>query len=210
MFERVIRVMAFDEDFTCDICGNPFCFDCPSFRDELLLEPKEKEPIGICTVAIEDEHDRELFEDDSDDSSGDDPLLKLSKVSKEKLIDGLFSYELKLHALRKKMKLLKKEKGDLSHELSKLKTSMNAYDSLLVDMENLNNSFAYLKFENELLKSNTSMPCDSCVALHHELDNAKLEIGNFISMASDDCDSCIGMLAEFEKLKLTNSIHLEQ
>ena len=29
-------------------------------------------------------------------------------------------------------------------------------------------------------------------------------------MARDDCDSCVGMLADFEKLKLTNSFHLEQ
>ena len=92
------------------------------------MEPEEKEPSGICTVAIEDEHDGELFDDDS---SEDDPLLELSKVSKERLINVLYSYDLKLIALKKKVKLLEKEKGDLSHELSELKTSMYAYDSLL-------------------------------------------------------------------------------
>ena len=96
MFECAIFMMAVEEEFSCDICGELFCFDCPSFRDEICLEPEEKEPIGTCAVVIEDEHDGELFEDDHDDSSEDDPLLKLSKVSKEKLIDGLFSYELKL------------------------------------------------------------------------------------------------------------------
>ena len=105
---------------------------------------------------------------------------------------------------------LEREKGDLSHELTELKTSMCTYDSLLLDMDNLSDSLACLRSENELLKSNASMPCDSCVALHHELDNAKLEIGNLTSMARNNCDSCVGMLADFEKLKLTNSFHLEQ
>lgn len=210
MLEHAIFMMSIEEEFSCNICGDLFCFDCPSFKDEIRMEPEEKEPIGICCVAIEDEHDEELFEDDHDDSSEDDPLLKLSKVSKEKLINGLLSYDLKLHALRKEIKLLEREKGDLSNELVKLKTSMCAFDSLLVDIDNLSNSLACLKSENELLKSNASMPCDSCIALHHELDNAKLEIGNFRSMTRNDCDSCVGMLAEFEKLKLTNSIHLEQ
>ena len=202
----------FARDQICGMCGTRghFTYMCSNFKRQFSMEPEEKEPIGICGVAIENEHNGELSEDDHDDSSEDDPLLKLSKVSKEKLIDGLYSYELKLHALRKKIKLLEREKGDLSHELVKLKTSMYDFDSLLVDMDNLNNSLACLKSENELLKSNASMPCDSCVALHDELDSAKLEIGNFRSMARDDCDSCIDMLAEFDKLKLTNSFYLEQ
>ena len=210
MFEDAIMVLSVQEGFSCDICGGLFGFDCPSFRDETRLEPKEKEPIGMCAAAVEDELDGELFEDDHDDSSEDDPLLELSKVSKEKLVNVLYSYDSKLLALRIKMKLLEREKGDLSNELSNLKISMCAYDSLLIDMDNLNNSLACLKAENELLKSNASMPCDSCVALHHELDNAKLEIGNLTSMARNKCDSYVGMLVEFDKLKLTNSIHLEQ
>lgn len=129
---------------------------------------EEKELDGMCGVAIQkrvkDDHYKSK---DVEELSKDDLLHELSKVSKEKLIDGLVSYESKMHALRTKVKLLEREKSDLSHELAKLKTSLYAFDSLLVDMDNLNNSFACLKYENELLKSNAPMSCDSCVVLHH-------------------------------------------
>ena len=88
---------------------------CSSFKHKFPMEPEEKEPIDICCVAIEDDHEGELFEDEHDDSSEDDSPLKLFEVSKEKLLVGLLSYDLKLHDLRKKIKLLDREKGDLSH-----------------------------------------------------------------------------------------------
>ena len=91
----------FARDHICGMCGTRghLTHMCSNFKRQVSVEPEEKEPIGICGIAIENEHNGELFKDDSNDSSEDDLLLKLSKVSKEKLIDGLFSYELKLHAL---------------------------------------------------------------------------------------------------------------
>ncbi|TVT98833.1 hypothetical protein EJB05_55848, partial [Eragrostis curvula] len=64
--------------------------------------------------------------------------------------------------------------------------------------------------ETDSLKSNASMPCDSCVALRKDLDCAKVEIGNLMSLARKGCNSCIGMLAENEKLKLDHSTCLEK
>ena len=106
--EHTIFMMSIEVKFSCDICCDLFCFDCPSFKDEIRMEPEEKEPIDICCVAIEDEHEGELFEDYHDDSSEDDSPLKLFEVSKEKLLEGLLSYDLKLHALRKEIKLLER------------------------------------------------------------------------------------------------------
>ena len=41
--ERTIFMLSVEEEFSCDICGDLFCFDCPSFKDEICMEPEEKE-----------------------------------------------------------------------------------------------------------------------------------------------------------------------
>ena len=62
-----------------------------------------------------------------------------------------------------------------------------------------------LKAENDLLKFNASMPRNSCVALHNDLDLARNEIALLKSNASLPCVSCESLLAEINELKLTHT-----
>jgi hypothetical protein len=62
-----------------------------------------------------------------------------------------------------------------------------------------------MKSEIDLLKSNASMPCNSCVALNDDLLNARSNISLLESNASSPCVSCESLLAEIKELKLTHT-----
>ena len=53
-----------------------------------------------------------------------------------------------------------------------------------------------MKSENDLLKSNASMPCNSCIALNDNLDKARDDIALLKSNASLPCVCCESLLAE--------------
>ena len=76
--------------------------------------------------------------------------------------------------------------------------------------DNLNSSLNCLRSENEILKSNASMPCNSCIALNDDLDKARDEIALLKSNASLRCVSCESLLAEINELKLTHTTCVEQ
>jgi hypothetical protein len=61
----------------------------------------------------------------------------------------------------------------------------------------------------DLLKSNASMSCNSCVALTDELDMAKSKIALLESSASLPCTSCESLLADLNQLKLTHTTCVE-
>ena len=67
-----------------------------------------------------------------------------------------------------------------------------------------------LKAENDLLKSNASMPCNSCVALRNDLDMARNEIALLKSNTSFPCGSCESLLAEINELKLTHTTCVDE
>ncbi|KAG2556317.1 uncharacterized protein LOC120685695 [Panicum virgatum] len=83
-------------------------------------------------------------------------------------------------------------------------------DSLLAKNDDLNASLACLKSENDMLKSNASMPCNSCVALHSDLDKARDEVVLLKSNASLPCALCESLKAEIKELKLTHTTCVEQ
>jgi len=86
----------------------------------------------------------------------------------------------------------------------------NSCSSLLAKNDDLNASLACLKSENDTLKSNASMPCNSCVALHSDLDKARDEVVLLKSNASLPCASCESLIAEIKELKLTHTTCVEQ
>ena len=67
-----------------------------------------------------------------------------------------------------------------------------------------------MKSENDLLKSNASMPCNSCIALNDNLDKARDDIALLKSNASLPCVYCESLLAEVNELKLTHTTCVEQ
>ena len=67
-----------------------------------------------------------------------------------------------------------------------------------------------LKAENDLLKFNASMPRNSCVSLHNDLDLARNKIALLKSNASLPCVSCESLLAKINDLKLTHSTCVEE
>jgi predicted RNase H-like nuclease (RuvC/YqgF family) len=71
-----------------------------------------------------------------------------------------------------------------------------------LDFENdeLRSSLANLQSKIELLKSNASMPCNSCVVLNDELDMARSKIALFETSASLPCVSCESLHAEINEL----------
>ena len=71
--------------------------------------------------------------------------------------------------------------------------------------DNLNSSLNCLRSENEILKSNASMPCNSCVASNDDPYKARDEIALIKSNASLPCGSCESLLAEINELKLTHT-----
>jgi len=86
----------------------------------------------------------------------------------------------------------------------------NSCSSLLAKNDDLNASIACLKSENEMLKSNASMPCNLCVALHSDLDKARDEVVLLKSNSSLPCPLCESLNAEIKELKLTHTTCVEQ
>ena len=67
-----------------------------------------------------------------------------------------------------------------------------------------------MKYEIEMLKSNASMPCKSCIVLNDDLDMARNEIALLKSNAYLSCGSCESLQAEIDNLKLTHTTCVEQ
>ena len=67
--------------------------------------------------------------------------------------------------------------------------SCNSCDALTKKNDDLNSSLNCLQSENELLKSNASMPCKSCFILNDDLDKARDDIALLKSNASLPCGS---------------------
>jgi hypothetical protein len=86
----------------------------------------------------------------------------------------------------------------------------NDVGTFLRENEHLNLSLANLQSEIDLLKSNASMPCNSCVALNDELDMARSKIALLESSASLPCVSCESFLAEINELKLTHTTCVDE
>ena len=63
----------------------------------------------------------------------------------------------------------------------------NDVSSLLRKNEELDSSLACLMNENDLLKCNASIPCNSCVTLNDNLDKARNEIALLKSSAFLPC-----------------------
>ncbi|EFE88042.1 hypothetical protein BIFBRE_05109, partial [Bifidobacterium breve DSM 20213 = JCM 1192] len=145
----------------------------------------------------------------------DDLQDKLMKRSKVKLTQGIISLFTRLCAY-----------GEMNVELKNSPLPCKSCDALLVENEiarglsiefandvstllrkneELNSSIACLMDENDLLKSNASMPCNSCVALDDDLDKARSKISLLESKASLPCVSYESLLAEINQLKLTHT-----
>ena len=67
-----------------------------------------------------------------------------------------------------------------------------------------------MKSENDLLKSNASMPCNSCTALKDDLYKARDEIALLKLNASLPCVLCESLFAEINELNLTHTTCVEQ
>src|SRR6266540_4020308 len=96
-------------------------------------------------------------------------------------------------------------------------TACNTCDDLLASYKNVEREVQScykelhaLKSQNEMLKSNASMPCNSCVALQNDLDRARDEVVLLESNASLPCVSCESLVAEINELKLTHITCVEQ
>jgi hypothetical protein len=117
------------------------------------------------------------------DDDVQDKLMKRSRVKISQGIIGLFNHlcaygemivELKnsplpckfCDALLAENKLVRGENLDYANDVG----------TFLRENEDLNLSLANLQSEIDLLKSNASMPCNSCVALSDELDMARSKI----------------------------------
>ena len=85
-----------------------------------------------------------------------------------------------------------------------LEVHRRACNNLDFENDELRSSLACVQSENDLLKSNASMPCNSCVALNVDLDKARNDIALLKSNASLPCVSCESLLAEINELKLTH------
>lgn len=97
---------------------------------------------------------------------------------------------------------------DLYHsENMNLSREISVCDDLL---KNLSLACDDLAFENNMLKSNASMPCNSCVALNNDLDEARSKIALLESSASLPCVSCESLLAEIKELKLTHTTCVDE
>ena len=64
--------------------------------------------------------------------------------------------------------------------------------------------------ENDLLKSNSSIPCTYCVALDDDLVKARSRIALLELNASLPCISCESLLAEINELKLTHTTCVDE
>jgi hypothetical protein len=145
----------------------------------------------------------------------DDLQDKLVKRSKVKLTQGIISLFTRLCAY-----------GEMNVELKNSPLPCKSCDALLVENkivrgetlqfandvstllrknEELNSFIAFLIDEIDLLKSNASMPCNSCVALNDELDMARSKILLLESRASLSCVSCESLHVEINELKLSHT-----
>jgi hypothetical protein len=77
-------------------------------------------------------------------------------------------------------------------------------------LKNLSIACDDLAFENDTLKSNASMPCNSCVALNNDLDEARSEIALLKSNAFLPCVSCEFLSHEINELKLTHTTCVDE
>ena len=153
-------------------------------------------------------------------AQGDDLQDKLMKRTKVKLSQGIISLFTHLCA-----------HGEMNVELKNSPLPCKSCDALLVENkivrgevlefandvssllrknEELNSSLACLMNENDSLKCNASMPCNSCVTLNVDLDKARNEIALLESNASLPCVSCESLLAEMNELKLTHTTCVDE
>jgi hypothetical protein len=88
--------------------------------------------------------------------------------------------------------------------------STNHFYQSCRENEHLNLSLANLQSEIDMLESNASTPCNSCVALNDELDMARSKIALLESSASLPCVSCESLLAEINDLKLTHTTCVDE
>ena len=143
-----------------------------------------------------------------------DLIPELLKVSKDELINGMLHLVSRVCACDKKIVKLEKSCDALLIENENLKRDVSLGDKQLEWFRCLLNEpsvdYDALKAENEMLKSNASMPCNSCVGLHNDLDLARNEIVLLKSNASLPCVSCESLLAEIDNLKLTHSTCVDE
>jgi chromosome segregation ATPase len=106
------------------------------------------------------------------------------------------------------------ENEKLQHETScrnkHLEALRRACDNLDFENDELRSSLTNLQSEINLLKSNTFMPCNSCVSLNDDLDMARSKIALLESRASLPCVSCESLLAEINELKLTHTTCVDE
>ena len=157
----------------------------------------------------------------------DDLQDKLAKRSKVKLSQGIIGLFTRLCAYDEMIAEIKnstlpcKSCDALCAENEKLKNETNvsrkhveffrrACDKLDEENDELKSSLACLKSENESLKCNASMPCNSCVTLNCDLDMARSRIALLESNASLPCISCESLLAEINELKLTHTTCVDE
>jgi hypothetical protein len=150
----------------------------------------------------------------------DDLQDKLTKRSRVKLSQGIIGLFTRLCAY-----------GEMIVELKNSPLSCKSCDALLAENklvrgenleyandvgtflrenEYLNMSLANLQSEIDLLKSNASMPCNSCVALNDEVDMTRSKIALLESSASQPHTSCESLLADFNQLKLTHTTCVDE
>jgi regulator of replication initiation timing len=102
----------------------------------------------------------------------------------------------------------------LQHETSCLNKHVEALrracDNLDFENDELRSSLANMQSEIDLLKSNTSMSCNSCVAFNINVDVARSKIALLETSASLPCVSCESLLAEINELKLTHTTCVDE
>ena len=157
----------------------------------------------------------------------DDLQDKLAKRSKVKLSQGIIGLFTRLCAYDEMIAEIKnstlpcKSCDALCAENEKLKNETNvsrkhveffrrACDKLDEENDELKSSLACVKSENDSLKCNASMPCNSCVTLNCDLDMARSRIALLESNASLPCVSCESLLAEINELKLTHTTCVDE
>jgi chromosome segregation ATPase len=153
-----------------------------------------------------------------------DNLTKRSRVKLSQGIIGLFSrlcaygemnMELKNSPLPcKSSDALCAKNEKLQHETScrnkHVEALRRACDNLDFENDELRSSLANLQSEIDLLKSNASMSCNSCVALNINLDVARSKIVLLETSASLSCVSCESLLARINELKLTHTTCVDE
>jgi len=118
-------------------------------------------------------------------------------VSKDELINGLLHLVSRVCACDKKI-------AKLENSCEKLKIDVFLGDKQLEWfrrlLDELSIDYDALKAENDLLKSNASMPCNSCIALHNDLDLARNKIALLKSNAFFPCGLCESLFVKINEL----------